>query len=653
MDLDGIEMQSRTIRLDGSGCSCINVCDFFWSKSFLSNHSDFKPSQPFFASFKISQMLENCLDDKQTLNFCLKNKFAFNPCGFQSNDGFSEIFPQDPAPKMSRYSRKMVMMDPSVMKKVFDTDDDLDIVFGDFIVYLRWKNVYLAICSTGNVDNMKNTNVLPPVKFFLDRNSRSLAAISLNRGKYLVPGDKIAQVAYFVATDFFTLQSTLGKIYRNSSNSNFGEIQSQNASMDMDRIIVGGWKSPHHKKNSYMEKTVIENMPLLKDERSFFYRAFFRRGLNPILQVSNGWQKMLGDWEPDIDAIPHGMENLCRKITEQGFIPGIWLSPFLVDPKSKFASEHREWILRDGEGKPALVHYNPRWGKDLYFKKGHRIKKYWCLDLSVNAVLHYLKKIMDKIINDWGCRFIKFDHLFSGLTTGVYSNKGPGHLWYSRALKTLTSIKKNCRGEDVLYLGCAMPYEISFNWLSFARVGLDVRRFWKKGFNGAKYNLMGTLNKAFWNQSVFINDPDVFYIRDSNIKLSHKEKELVALVDFLFAGSMENGDNFIQFEKYREEKFSSHLFALFTKLGQEKFGVHNRDAETYFIYSQSGNYAGLINLSDWDCHVEMDEILDNVYISKNGSKPHGMVSHSYIKNGRMFFEKHSINIFRLKSSDEI
>ncbi len=72
------------------------------------------------------------------------------------------------------------------------------------------------------------------------------------------------------------------------------------------------------------------------------------------VSLGRGWQRAVGDWEPDASRFPSGLKSLTDEIHARGLTAGIWLDPFLVDVNSALAHEHSEWLLErvgdDGDG---------------------------------------------------------------------------------------------------------------------------------------------------------------------------------------------------------------------------------------------------------------------------------------------------------------
>lgn len=99
----------------------------------------------------------------------------------------------------------------------------------------------------------------------------------------------------------------------------------------------------------------------------------------------------LGDWTIDPDAWPEGLRPMADLVHELGMQFGLWFEPEMVNPDSRLAREHPEWVLGT-EPRPAL------WRHQLV------------LDLTQRAAWEHLLERMDAVIGQTGVDFIKWDH---------------------------------------------------------------------------------------------------------------------------------------------------------------------------------------------------------------------------------------------------
>ena len=252
--------------------------------------------------------------------------------------------------------------------------------------------------------------------------------------------------------------------------------------------------------------------------------------------------------------------------------------------------------MRNEKGELVGAGYNPLWGK-----KG----TFYCLDLSLDEVINYLDGLMNTVINEWGFRYIKLDFLYAGMLYGNHKNHTASYKMYCRALKTLTSRNKTNDGKDVFYLGCGVPFELSFKYLPLSRIGCDTQEHWKNkmlrlihwnGRNEAYLNVKDTLGHAMWNNIIFANDPDVIFVRKENCSLSNEQKKIIAFVDELFGSQLMYSDDPANSCSENEVALAKEIIEFAEKYSSEEFGIQNTYDDVYEIFSRSGNYKGIIDL---------------------------------------------------------
>ena len=77
-----------------------------------------------------------------------------------------------------------------------------------------------------------------------------------------------------------------------------------------------------------------------------------------------------------------------------------------------------------------------------------------------------------------------------------------------------------------------------------------------------KNAILDTVNRYVLNERAILNDPDVFFLRQNNIELSHNEKMLLAVTNAIFGSVLFTSDDFSLYENeetYNELKFIWHL----------------------------------------------------------------------------------------------
>ena len=244
-----------------------------------------------------------------------------------------------------------------------------------------------------------------------------------------------------------------------------------------------------------------------------------------IFQIDDGYEPFVGDWlDYNGKDFPNGMKTIADAVHREGYLAGIWLAPFNVQRgKSRILKEHPDWLIRNPDGKPQLGCV--AWGGA------------YTLDIYNPEVREHLKKVFDTVLNDWGYDMVKLDFLYSQCRT-PRNNKTRGTIM-CEAMDFL----RECVG-DKLILGCGVPLGPAFGVVDACRISCDV----DLSYGGKFYNSMSINNelpsaqnainnsmfRRHLNGRAFLNDPDVFFLRDNNLTFTWEQKLLLAKINNLF-----------------------------------------------------------------------------------------------------------------------
>ena len=623
-------------------------------------------------TLSIDSLLDSCVGSGisgEQADFCKAHDFAFYGSGWQSWGFGGEI-------DVGEYQKKYFPLVPQ-WKHYFTIPGTLPkllrskkLLVGSFIIYLRWnnggKNVYLALASVGNVrfrnefGMTEGEKALPPVNFYVNRKKRTITCTAYADGKTWHDGEKIAELATFAASDFFELRDKIQNLFASEKSVRFGTLEFLNSTPEKSKITVGGWESWYNHYADINQELIKGDLEGLSATENLIKKEFIEKKKPCVFQVDDGWEISLGDWDARRTRFPGGMTALASSISEKGYVPGLWMAPFIIDWRSEFAKAHRDWILCDKKGKPIAAGLNPLWG-DMFGKEQPSLPwSYFCFDLSRDDVLNYLDNLIETAVNEWGFRYLKLDFLFAGMIRGSFKNGGAAYEWYDRAVKVLTKRTVNKKGERVAYLGCGLPFEASFNAFPLSRIGPDTKEDWDVAWmNTANFpsrtsafaNMQSTLGHAFWNQGVYINDPDVVFLRYENISLTDKEKILVALVNFLFASQIMHSDDPVHFDSEKEGSFTKKICSLYEQFGEEDFGVENKTSLCYFIFSKNRDsenpkYTGFINLGEKPVYIDRSELVSR--FSKRVENLEAVVNYGEKTDEGYIFEPHSISLYEVK-----
>ena len=504
------------------------------------------------------------------------NNACINIGGWQSWSPCTDVFPEEKQPSLT--CRLINQWNAYLVFPQTSHKPDRNIVLGQFVTYLRWNNYYLVFASVGNVGG-----TLPPVQFIFNRKENTVSIEICDKGNEWKDGDITARIEIFTAESFFECKEKLAAVFGKEHFESISFLGSKPA----------GWESWYNHYANINENLIREDLKNLTTTDNIIKLGNYS---SKIFQIDDGWEQALGDWDLNSERFPDSFSNITKDIEAQGFIPGLWIAPFIIDSRSKTATAHSDWLLRDENGNLVPAGYNPLWGK-----KG----TFYCLDLSCDEVIAHLDSILDKIINQWGFRYIKLDFLYAGMLWGNYSQKTASYKIFTRALKTITSRKVTKDGKPVAYLGCGCPFELSFKYLPLSRIGCDTLEKWTNpmlrfinwnGRNEAYLNIKDTLGHALWNNTIFINDPDVIFIREENCTLTKNQKFLIAAVNELFGSQLMYSDDPGN-AKEAEKELTKEILEFTNKYENEEFEIVQNEKDYYTIISKSGSYIGYIDLS--------------------------------------------------------
>jgi alpha-galactosidase len=219
-----------------------------------------------------------------------------------------------------------------------------------------------------------------------------------------------------------------------------------------------------------------------------------------VVQVDDGWEKCVGDWWPN-EKFPAGMRGLADRIRDVGMVPGLWLAPFIALPNSELATRRPELLLRDTRGEPVVTGYNWDTG-------------YYALDLTRADTRDHLAELIDRVVHQWGFRYLKLDFVNAALAPARRSD-GTGREQVYRDALTLV---REVAGDDVYLLGSGAPLLPSLGLLDGIRSGPDVAPIWQNYASDDPSDAMArnaVVNAVhrLWQAPLIEVDPDIIYFR--------------------------------------------------------------------------------------------------------------------------------------------
>jgi hypothetical protein len=124
-----------------------------------------------------------------------------------------------------------------------------------------------------------------------------------------------------------------------------------------------------------------------------------------LFVLDDGWQNNFGDWLPDEDKLPNGLEPIRKKLEEKGIMFGIWLALFAHDSIAEVARENPEWIILDEDGNPEIGN----WDRQVFN--------------FVGPYMDYFIDVNKRLIDD-GVRYFKWDGMDRHLSDSPHNFHG-------------------------------------------------------------------------------------------------------------------------------------------------------------------------------------------------------------------------------------
>ena len=297
-----------------------------------------------------------------------------------------------------------------------------------------------------------------------------------------------------------------------------------------------------------------------------------------IFQIDDGWQEYVGDWTKiNTEKFPNGLKPVADKIHQAGMKTGLWLAPFVCETDSECFREHPDWLERDEKGEPLCA--------------GTNWSRFYALDLENASVRAYLREVFRLVLEEWDFDLVKLDFLYAACIQPI-----PEKTRGQRMCEAMDFLRELVGNK--LILGCGVPLGPAFGKVDYCRIGCDIGLDWDDKFYmrflhrervSTKNAIGNTIYRRQLDGRAFFNDPDVYLLRDDNIKLNWEKRCELAKINGLFGSLLFTSDNVKTYnaEKQALCKEIRNLRHLPKKV------IRGRD-KTKIIYEQDGEKKELI-----------------------------------------------------------
>lgn len=295
---------------------------------------------------------------------------------------------------------------------------------------------------------------------------------------------------------------------------------------------VTGWSSWYNLYAAITEENIREHLQAAAE-------AVRRENLPlRVFQIDDGFTPEMGDWLELRPTFPSGMQALLAEVRRAGFVPGLWIAPFMVGNRSHLFRRHPDWVVQDAASGGPLVQ-TTFYGEFRWHK---RSEEYYILDTTHPDALAYLETVFHTWHAEWGCDYFKTDFMHYGMA------HGPDRAQHFRSGLTRVEIWRQAAERiraaigDSTWLGCGCPLFAPVGLVEGMRIGRDVGVRWS-GEYSAQSLLRDQANRNFANGILWQSDPDAVLLRERFHHLSDTEVRSLALYAGMTGGVMMTSDH--------------------------------------------------------------------------------------------------------------
>ena len=303
---------------------------------------------------------------------------------------------------------------------------------------------------------------------------------------------------------------------------------------------ITGWCSWYSLYASISDTTLLEHLHAAARFRDS-YRVPF-----DVFQIDDGFTPEMGDWLELKPQFPRGMAALLKDIHKAGFVPGLWIAPFMVGNRSHLYAAHPDWVVTDRTTAkplaPMKFYGEFRWHK--------RSEEYYILDITHPEAEAYIRNVFRVWTREWGCSYFKTDFMYFGSEYGPEQARWhqPGLSRMAIWMKMATLIREEIG--DSLWLGCGGPIWAAIGLMDAVRIGRDVGVSWR-GNHSAESLLRDQTSRNFANGIFWQADPDCILLRSRFHELTDAEVQSLAYFAGLSGGLLMTSD---QLDEVSEER---------------------------------------------------------------------------------------------------
>ena len=158
-----------------------------------------------------------------------------------------------------------------------------------------------------------------------------------------------------------------------------------------------------------------------------------------------------------------------------------------------------------------------------------------------------------------GVTLFKLDFLYAACMTSR-PNKTRGEIM-AESMDFLREVCGDCQ-----ILGCGVPLASAFGRVEYCRIGPDMSldfddKLYMRAFHNERPSTLHTQRNTLYRRQLdgraFLNDPDVFLLREENTTLTDEQKHTLAIVNALFGSVLFASDDFGKYDEKKRRLFAA------------------------------------------------------------------------------------------------
>ena len=165
-------------------------------------------------------------------------------------------------------------------------------------------------------------------------------------------------------------------------------------------VVVNTWEAVYHSQQLDHLLLLAKTAAQVGAERFVLDDGWFRGRRSDTVG--------LGDWTPDPDVWPEGLDPLIKGVRELGLTFGLWVEPEMVNLDSELARAHPEWLFRAGG------------------RLGLPSRHQHALDLAHPEAYEHVAGHLHALLDAYDIAYLKWDHNASVVEAGHTPLGTPG-----------------------------------------------------------------------------------------------------------------------------------------------------------------------------------------------------------------------------------